>query len=189
VEIEARPAVVQPTPKPDVSPLATDIVQAPAETIVQGAWYKDMPASVQRSETVVHQPQNGAQVTAGRADEPVEGPPTLKTLETTRGEADPSSSSSGGDVGEGQESTTTTDRSDETDKDAGIERVAVAISKVTTPDDTLVRDLVADCLKIEPTATYEEIAHFVDVKADQAHSMKSVRNLPGFLKDSRSTVL
>jgi hypothetical protein len=85
-------------------------------------------------------------------------------------------------VGEGQGSTTTTDPRHKSEENAGVERVALAIAKVTTPDDTLVRDLVATCFNVEPTATYEEIAHFVGVKSAQALSMRSVRNLPGFLK-------
>ena len=93
----ADSAVVQQPPRPGA--------QTRAET-VPADLYKGIPVRVQRSEAAVHQPQNGAQVTAGLADERVEGAYTLQTLESTREESNPSSSSGGG-VAEGQGSTAT----------------------------------------------------------------------------------
>ena len=49
------------------------------------------------------------------------------------------------------------------------------------PDDDGIATLVNKCHAAAPDATDEEIAHFVDVKADQAIRMRTVRNLMGFL--------
>jgi hypothetical protein len=49
------------------------------------------------------------------------------------------------------------------------------------PDDDGITALVNKCRAVAPDATGEEIAHFVDLKADQAIRMRSVRNLMGFL--------
>ena len=49
------------------------------------------------------------------------------------------------------------------------------------PDDDGIATLVYKCRAAAPDATDEEIAHFVELKADQAIRMRTVRNLIGFL--------
>jgi hypothetical protein len=106
-------------PESQVDNSEPDVVQPPhsavqtlspsdSPVVVQGGLHEGNRSSVCRSEADVHRRQHGVQVAVGEVDEAAEGAPSLKSLETTRGKEDPSSSFSEPNVNESERSTTTT---------------------------------------------------------------------------------
>lgn len=135
------PAVAQPPPAVVHLPVPPD-VQELAPAVVQGGLYKGNRTFVHRSGAAVHGSQHGAQVTADEADEAAEGSPSLKALETTREEADPSSSAVSVKEEEPnpvqQQSSTTTTRTPTPESEAGPPSEANPSQKYASDRDELV---------------------------------------------------
>jgi hypothetical protein len=59
--------------------------------------------------------------------------------------------------------------------------VSTAIRKFVAIDDAAVRQIVDNCLRQDPDATLDEIAHFTELKLHQHRKNQSIQNLPGLL--------